>query len=74
MGVEFTLNGEACSLAKGCTLADLIEALDLSDQALTVKINKETMSRGAWQQVLQSQDAVEITLAFPTACVIDVPY
>ncbi|MEA5098656.1 MAG: sulfur carrier protein ThiS [Burkholderiaceae bacterium] len=74
VNVDFTLNGEMCSLPKGSTLAKLIAELELSGQALTVKVNRRTVARNAWQQLLQPQDNVEIGLSLPGACVIDLPY
>lgn len=74
MSVDFILNGEPCCLQKGATLSELIKELGLAEQALTIKVNRKTVPRNAWQQELQPQDRVEIGFSLPGACVIDLPY
>jgi len=64
MTIKIELNGEARSIAKGHSLHDLIESLELTGQALAVAVNRQIVSRQMWQQrVLQPDDRVDIVRA-----------
>ena len=66
--VDFTLNGEARTLAKGSQLRDLIVELGLIGEALSVKVNKRQVPRHLWRQELQQQDRLEIGFSLPGVC------
>ncbi|MDO8651474.1 MAG: sulfur carrier protein ThiS [Undibacterium sp.] len=62
--ISITLNGEAYQLAQGQTLAGLVDALDLSGQAIAVAVNRQIIARAQWQdQLLQAQDKVDVVRA-----------
>lgn len=64
MTVQIELNGEARSVARGHSLHDLIESLQLTGQALAVAVNRQVVSRQLWpQRELQPDDRVEIVRA-----------
>lgn len=68
MPVNFTLNGNPCSLPKGSKLADLMEELEVGDHAVTIKVNRKPIVQKAWNQEIQSGDRVEIALTIPNSC------
>ena len=58
------LNGEVYQLAQGQTLAGLVDALQLSGQAIAVAVNRQIIARAQWQdQLLQAQDKVDVVRA-----------
>jgi sulfur carrier protein len=46
---EIILNGAPHQVAPGTTLADLIETLSLSDQAVALAINRNVVPRAQWR-------------------------
>ena len=46
--LHFTLNGAPHSLASGGTLADLVAALGLQDQALALAVERSVVPRAQW--------------------------
>ena len=62
--ISIILNGEAYQLAQGQTLAGLVDALQLSGQAIAVAVNRQIILRLQWQdQLLQAQDKVDVVRA-----------
>ena len=61
---DFMLNGAPHQVAPGATLADLIEALALSDQALALAVNRNVVPRQQWRERgVQPGDQVEVVRA-----------
>jgi sulfur carrier protein len=55
------LNGAPHQVAPGTTLADLIEALSLSNQALALAVNRNVVPRQQWRERgVQPGDRVEV--------------
>ncbi|MDL2283693.1 sulfur carrier protein ThiS [Oxalobacter sp. OttesenSCG-928-P03] len=64
MTIQIELNGEAYSVAKGHTLQDLIDTLQLTGQALAVAVNRQVISRQKWgERVLEANDRVDVVRA-----------
>jgi sulfur carrier protein len=62
--MEIELNGAPHPIAENQNLQDLIAALELSNKALAVAVNREVVPRQLWQQrVLQARDRVDIVRA-----------
>jgi sulfur carrier protein len=58
---EIILNGAPHQVAPGTTLADLIEALSLSNQALALAVNRSVVPRQQWRERgVQPGDQVEV--------------
>ena len=58
------LNGEPHHVAPESTLADLVEALALSDQALALAVNRSVVPRQQWaQRQVAASDRIEIVRA-----------
>ncbi|HEX9171449.1 MAG TPA: sulfur carrier protein ThiS [Telluria sp.] len=58
---EIMLNGAPHQVAPGTTLADLIEALSLADQALALAVNRSVVPRQQWRERgVQPGDQVEV--------------
>ncbi len=68
MSVDFTVNGEPCSLPEGSKLADLMAELDVGGHAVTIKLNKKTIMQKDWRQEIQEGDHVVISMAIPNSC------
>ncbi len=61
---EIILNGAPHQVAPGTTLADLIEALALSNQALALAVNRNVVPRRHWsERGVQAGDQVEVVRA-----------
>jgi sulfur carrier protein len=61
---EIILNGAPHQVAPGATLADLIEALALSNQALALAVNRTVVPRQQWRERgVQPGDQVEVVRA-----------
>ena len=61
---DIMLNGAPHQVAPGATLADLIEALALSDQALALAVNRNVVPRQQWRERgVQQGDQVEVVRA-----------
>ena len=64
MTIKIELNGEPCSVARGHTLQDLIESLQLTGQALAVAVNRQIVSRQKWGgRILEADDRVDVVRA-----------
>jgi sulfur carrier protein len=62
--MEIELNGAPHPIAENQNLQDLIAALELSNKALAVAVNREVVPRQLWpQHVLQARDRVDIVRA-----------
>nr|WP_315248900.1 sulfur carrier protein ThiS [uncultured Duganella sp.] len=62
--IEIELNGAPRQVPARQTLHQLVEALELSGQALALAVNRSVVPRQQWpQRVLQAQDKVEIVRA-----------
>lgn len=58
------LNGAPHQVAPGATLADLIETLSLSNQALALAVNRNVVPRQQWRERgVQPGDRVEVVRA-----------
>ncbi len=61
---DFILNGAPHQLAPGATLADLIDALALSNQALALAVNRNVVPRQQWRERgVQPGDLVDLVRA-----------
>jgi sulfur carrier protein len=61
---EIILNGAPHQMAPGATLADLIEALSLSDQAVALAVNRNVVPRQQWRERgMQAGDQVDVVRA-----------
>lgn len=61
---QIILNGAPHQVAPGATLADLIEALALSQQALALAVNRNVVPRQQWRERgLQPGDQVDVVHA-----------
>ena len=67
VGAESTviiLNGEIHRVDQSSTLTDLVEALNLSQKAIAVAVNRTIMARHRWGEYrLQTQDQVDVVRA-----------
>ncbi len=62
--MEIQLNGAAFEIVEACTVAMLIEQLELTQKRLAVELNLEIVPRSQYaQQQLQAGDRVEIVHA-----------
>ncbi|MYN46868.1 sulfur carrier protein ThiS [Pseudoduganella sp. FT93W] len=62
--IDIELNGEPYCVPAQHSLAELIEALALTGQALALAVNRSVVPRQQWpQRQLQAQDKVEIVRA-----------
>ncbi len=61
---QIVLNGAPCQVAAGQVLADLIDALGLSEKAIAVAVNRHVIARPQWHAyLLQAQDQVDVVRA-----------
>jgi sulfur carrier protein len=59
--VDVTVNGEARTLAGGCSVADLARALAVGPTGVAVAINGEVVPRSSWPATpLHDGDRVEL--------------
>ncbi len=62
--INIELNGELRVLAEGQCVQDLIESLELANQALAVAVNREVVPRARWRErQFASGDKVDIVRA-----------
>lgn len=62
--IELILNGAPHHFEPGMTVADLIESLGLSQQALALAVNRSVVPRSQWsKRGLQSGDRVDVVHA-----------
>jgi sulfur carrier protein len=61
---EIILNGAPHQVAPGTTLADLIDALSLSNQALALAVNRSVVPRQQWRaQGIRPGDRIDVVHA-----------
>ena len=61
---DIELNGAAHALPDGASLADLVETLGLSGQALALAVNRQVVPRGRWAETRpQAADRVDVVKA-----------
>jgi len=61
---QIELNGAAHALPDGASLADLVETLGLTGQAVAVAVNREVVRRDRWAETRpQSADRVDVVRA-----------
>ena len=64
MMTDITLNGAPHQVASGSSLADLVEALSLSHQALALAVNRVVVPRQQWRERgVLAGDQVEVVRA-----------
>jgi sulfur carrier protein len=62
--VDIELNGVAHRLAAGSSLHQLLESLELPDQALALAVNRSVVPRERWREyTLQPHDKVDLVRA-----------
>ena len=62
--IDIDVNGEARRVPAKYTLADLVDVLDLTGQALALAVNRQVVPRQRWpQHPLHPADQVEIVRA-----------
>lgn len=62
--IEIELNGEPRRVPPQHSLSELVDALQLTGQALALAVNRNVVPRQQWsQRVLQAQDKVDIVRA-----------
>lgn len=62
--MEIELNGAPHPISENQNLQDLVAALELSNKALAIAVNREVVPRQKWaQHVLQPRDRVDIVRA-----------
>jgi sulfur carrier protein len=61
---EIILNGAPHQVAPGTTLAELIDALSLSNQALALAVNRNVVPRQQWRaQMITPGDRIDVVHA-----------
>jgi sulfur carrier protein len=61
---EIMLNGAAHSVAPASTLAELVRALSLSNQAVALAVNRTVVPRQRWHdQEIQPGDRIDVVRA-----------
>ena len=61
---EIILNGAPHQMAPGATLADLVETLSLSNQAVALAVNRNVVPRQQWRERgMQPGDQVDVVRA-----------
>jgi sulfur carrier protein len=61
---EIILNGAPHQVMPGSTLADLVEALSLSNQAVALAVNRNVVPRQQWRERgMQPGDQVDVVRA-----------
>ena len=62
--LDIELNGEPYRLATGRTLGDLVDVLDIGQQAVALAVNREVVPRQQWSaRALLPRDRVDIVRA-----------
>ncbi|HTD03336.1 sulfur carrier protein ThiS [Undibacterium sp.] len=62
--MDIELNGAVHQVAEGQNLSELVAALNLSNQAIAVAVNRQIIARSLWQtHLLQPQDKVDVVRA-----------
>ena len=62
--IEIEVNGERHHVAAHTTLAQLVEALEVPDQALALAVNRTVVPRQQWaERALAAQDKIDIVRA-----------
>jgi sulfur carrier protein len=61
---EIILNGAPHHVAPGATLADLVEALSLSNEAVAMAVNRNVVPRYQWhERGMRAGDQVDVVRA-----------
>jgi sulfur carrier protein len=61
---DIMLNGAAHSVAPASTLAELVRALSLSDQAVALAVNRSVVPRQRWHEhAIQPGDRIDVVRA-----------
>jgi sulfur carrier protein len=61
---EIELNGASHPLPDGASLADLVDALGLTGQAVALAVNRQVVPRARWPETLpQAADRVDVVRA-----------
>jgi sulfur carrier protein len=64
MKIEIVLNGAKTSIDNPCSVANLLQQLDLIDKRLAVEVNQQLVSRSQFaHHLLNANDKVEIVHA-----------
>ena len=62
--MQVTVNGEACELPEGLTVAELVERIGLSEQRIALERNREIVPRSEYgATTLATGDRIEIVRA-----------
>jgi sulfur carrier protein len=62
--IEVEVNGAACELSAGSTVADLVAAMAESPRGLAVAVNADVVPRSTWSTVpLRAGDRIELLSA-----------
>ena len=62
--IDIEVNGELRTVATRTTLAQLVEALNVPDQAVALAVNRSVVPRQRWpQHLLAAQDKIDIVRA-----------
>lgn len=61
MTITLTLNGEACQLPAGITVAELLRRMTVGEKGVAVAVNRSVVPRSTWERShLGDGDRVEI--------------
>ncbi len=59
--IEIVVNGEACRVAAGARVPDLVRELQLTPERLAIELNRDILPRSRWAETeLQPGDRLEI--------------
>jgi len=59
--IQIIVNGEQVDLARGSKVADLVQALELSEKRLAIELNLIILPRTKWAETeLQTGDKLEV--------------
>ena len=59
--MEIVINGEARQVPRPISLPELLRLLELKEDRVAVKLNREIVKRDRWRETeLQDQDRIEI--------------
>jgi sulfur carrier protein len=62
--IDIEVNGELRTVASRTTLQQLVERLEMPDQAVALAVNRSVVPRQMWgQHVLLAQDKIDIVRA-----------
>ena len=62
--MSIIVNGDASGIVPGCTVAELLEALDVPSRGVAVAVDAEVIPRGEWETFAVADGArVEVLIA-----------